>query len=79
VQSAPARPDADPTPPTGSANGPPFPSYDDLSADEVIELVASLERPALAELRRYEAAHRSRRAVLTALDRTLARKRGNSH
>jgi UDP-glucose 4-epimerase len=60
------------TPPVG--NGPPFPTYDDLSADEVIEILASLDGLALTELRRYEAAHRSRRSVLIALDRSLARK-----
>jgi UDP-glucose 4-epimerase len=58
----------------GATNGPPFATYDDLSADEVIEILASLDGPALAELRRYEAAHRSRRSVLIALDRSLARK-----
>jgi hypothetical protein len=51
------------------------PSYDDLSADEVIGLVGSLETPALAELRRYEAATRARGAVLAALDRRLGRER----
>jgi UDP-glucose 4-epimerase len=55
--------------------GPPVPSYDDLSAEEVIGIAASLEPSALAELRRYEVAHRSRTAVLAALDRNLAGKR----
>jgi UDP-glucose 4-epimerase len=56
--------------------GPPVASYDDLSADEVIGIAASLEATALAELRRYEVANRSRTAVLAALDRNLASKRG---
>jgi UDP-glucose 4-epimerase len=74
ASSAPGPGRSGPGPASFNANGPPFPSYDDLSADEVIELVASLDGPALSALRGYEAAHRSRRSVLTALDRTLARK-----
>jgi hypothetical protein len=50
------------------------PSYDELTADEVIGLAASLEARALAELRRYEAANQSRSQVLAALDRGLAGK-----
>jgi UDP-glucose 4-epimerase len=59
----------------GRVAGSPVPSYDDLSAEEVIGIAASLEAPALAELRRYEMANRSRTAVLAALDRNLASKR----
>jgi hypothetical protein len=51
------------------------PSYDELSADEVIGIAASLDASALQQLRRYEAANRSRRSVLVALDRGLARRR----
>jgi UDP-glucose 4-epimerase len=58
-----------------AGNGPPLPSYDDLSEDEVIEIVASLDLPGLLKLRSYEAANRSRGPVLEALDRSLARKR----
>jgi UDP-glucose 4-epimerase len=58
-----------------SSGAPPFASYDDLSADEVLEIVASLEPAALVHLRRYESSHRSRQAVLAAIDRNLARKR----
>jgi UDP-glucose 4-epimerase len=58
----------------GGRTGAPFPSYDDLSATELVDLIPSLEPGALAALRRYEAAHRGRTAVLGALDRTLARK-----
>jgi UDP-glucose 4-epimerase len=57
------------------ANGPPLPSYDDLSGEEVIEIVTSLEADALEALARYEASHRARRAVLAAIDRSLSRKR----
>ena len=65
-----------PVPDVGGAagDGPPMPSYDDLSAEEVIEIAESLEPPALTELRRYEAATRSREQVLAALDRMLARR-----
>ena len=47
----------------------PLASYDDLSAEEVIEIASSLEPGALAELRRHEAAPRSRDEVLAAFDR----------
>jgi UDP-glucose 4-epimerase len=53
----------------------PVPAYDELSGDEVIEIISSLEPDALARLKRYESAHRAREAVLDALDRTLERKR----
>jgi len=56
----------------------PLPSYDDLTAEEVIEIAASLEASALAELRRFEAANRARKEVLAALDRNLARWRPSS-
>jgi UDP-glucose 4-epimerase len=48
-------------------------TYESLSAEEVIGIAASLEAPALAELRRHEAATRSRREVLSALDGMLER------
>jgi UDP-glucose 4-epimerase len=57
------------------AGRPPSPSYDDLSGEEVIEVVTSLEADQLEMLARYEASHRARRAVLAAIDRTLLRKR----
>ena len=66
------------SPGTGDGDGAvptaPFPSYDDLSAEELVGLIPSLEPAALAQLRRYEAAHGDRPTVLEALDRTLARK-----
>ena len=48
-------------------------SYDDLSGEEVIEIVTSLEADALAALARYEASHQARRAVLAAIQRSLSR------
>ncbi len=50
------------------------PSYDDLSAAELVEIISSLDREALARLRVYEAAHQARPSVLEALDRNLERK-----
>jgi UDP-glucose 4-epimerase len=47
--------------------------FDDLAADELIGIASSLEPSALAELRRHEAATRSRREVLVALDGMLER------
>jgi UDP-glucose 4-epimerase len=49
--------------------------YDQLSDSELIDIISSLEPEALSTLRRYEATHQARGAVLEALDRTLARKR----
>jgi len=57
--------------------GRPFPSYDDLSGEEVIEIVTSLEAEALEALARYESSHRARRGVLAAIDRSLSRKGGS--
>jgi hypothetical protein len=57
-----------------AADHSPIPSYADLSAEEVIEVAESLERSALNELRRYEAATWGREQVLSALDRMLARR-----
>jgi UDP-glucose 4-epimerase len=45
--------------------------YDQLSAEEIISLVSTLEPDAAARLRLYEAAGRRRQAVLDALDRRL--------
>jgi UDP-glucose 4-epimerase len=67
-------------PPAGQADGEdggapsaPFATYDEMLARELVDLIPSLEPGALAQLRRYEAAHRARRTVLDALDRALAR------
>jgi hypothetical protein len=47
--------------------------YDDLAAEEVIALLASLEQGDLQMLREYERAHANRRRVLSAIDSVLAR------
>jgi UDP-glucose 4-epimerase len=52
----------------------PIRGYDELTVDEVVEIVASMEPDALARLRRYEAQNQARGPVLEALDETLARK-----
>lgn len=65
----------DSRPPNSGSNGPTISGYDQLSADEVIGLVASLEDEPARRLRAYEAAHRARHAVLEAIDRRLARSR----
>ena len=52
----------------------PLSGYDELSADELVGIIASLEAPALHKLREYEASNRARGAVLDALDRGLSRK-----
>ncbi|HWE32442.1 MAG TPA: hypothetical protein VG410_03100, partial [Solirubrobacteraceae bacterium] len=57
-----------------SAARPPLSGYDELSADELVGIIASLEAPALHRLREYEASNRARAAVLDALDRGLSRK-----
>lgn len=52
--------------------------YDQLPAEEVIGLISSLEPEAAARLRSYEAANLGRDEVLEALDRRLARARGDN-
>ena len=47
--------------------------YDELSADELIGIIASLEAAALQRLRDYEASNQARPGVLEALDRGLSR------
>jgi UDP-glucose 4-epimerase len=51
----------------------PVDHYDDLAAEEVIALLASLEREDLATLRDYERKHANRARVLSAIDSVLAR------
>jgi UDP-glucose 4-epimerase len=46
-------------------------SYEDLSADELVPLISSLDPEAAARLRSHEVAGRRRKAVLDALDRRL--------
>jgi UDP-glucose 4-epimerase len=51
----------------------PVDRYDELTADEVIPLLGSLERPALLALRDYEVGHRGRKTVLAAIETALGR------
>ncbi|HEX4540720.1 MAG TPA: hypothetical protein VH112_10785 [Acidimicrobiales bacterium] len=63
-------PDNQPTAPAeGSRPPPPIDGYDDMSGREVTRLITSGALPddALSEMLLYEASHRRRRAVLTAL------------
>jgi UDP-glucose 4-epimerase len=48
--------------------------YDDLAAEEVIALLASLEHEDLQTLREYERDHANRARVLSAIDSVLARR-----
>jgi UDP-glucose 4-epimerase len=47
--------------------------YDELTADELVGAIASMDTEGLSRLRGYEAAHRARPDVLQALDRRLKR------
>ncbi len=49
---------------------------EDVSEGELIELISSLDEPALRHLREYESAHAARERVLRELDRRLARHGG---
>jgi UDP-glucose 4-epimerase len=51
----------------------PVEHYDDLAAEEVIALLASLEQGDLRTLREYERVHANRPRVLSAIDSVLAR------
>jgi len=55
------------------APAPPFLGYDDMTADQVVKLVASgaLTPEQLAALREYEANNQARKTVLDRLDRAL--------
>jgi UDP-glucose 4-epimerase len=46
--------------------------YDELTADELLGVISSMDRTAASRLRDYEASHGARTAVLEALDRRLA-------
>jgi UDP-glucose 4-epimerase len=52
----------------------PVEHYDDLAAEEVIAMLASLERDDLQTLRDYERRHANRARVLSALESVLARR-----
>ena len=60
-----------PSDPVPSAR--PVEHYDDLAAEEVIALLASLEPDDLRTLREYERDHANRTRVLSAIDSVLAR------
>jgi UDP-glucose 4-epimerase len=60
--------------PAPRAAGSPVEHYDDLAAEEVIALLASLEREDLQMLRDYERQHANRARVLSAIDSVLARR-----
>jgi UDP-glucose 4-epimerase len=62
-------------PPAAPASPPPRPvdHYDELAAEEVIALLASLERDDLGALRNYEREHANRARVISAIDSVLAR------
>ena len=67
----------------GGRSGPqpsrrPVEHYDDLAAEEVIALLASLEHEDLQMLREYERDHANRTRVLSAIESVLAR-RSASH
>jgi hypothetical protein len=51
----------------------PVEHYDDLAAEEVIALLASLEAEDLQTLKEYERDHANRTRVLSAIDSVLAR------
>jgi UDP-glucose 4-epimerase len=67
-----ARPGAPPT--AGAAGAGAMATYDELTVDELVGAIASMDGPALARLREYEATTRARSEVLEALDRRLSRK-----
>jgi UDP-glucose 4-epimerase len=66
-------PPAPPKPAPKPAPRRPVEHYDDLAAEEVIALLASLENEDLQTLREYERAHANRARVLSAIDSVLAR------
>ena len=58
--------------------GPPSPiapvdRYEDLTAEEIVSLLGSLEQRDLQALRDYEGAHRQRKTVIEAIDSALSR------
>ena len=68
------RPPAPPKPRKPPEPRRPVEHYDDLAAEEVIALLASLEHGDLKMLREYERAHANRTRVLSAIDSVLARR-----
>jgi UDP-glucose 4-epimerase len=72
-QNVPKRPRRPAAPRKAAAGAPPTPDYADLQAEEVIAMLADLERGDLERLREHEAAHDARPSVLQAIDSLLAR------
>jgi len=68
----PTEPRPEPRPPVHPP-GIPVDHYDDLAAEEVIAVLASLERDDLQTLRDYERRHANRVRVITAIESVLAR------
>jgi UDP-glucose 4-epimerase len=62
-----------PPAPAPSAPARPVEHYDDLAAEEVIALLASLERGDLETLRAYESEHANRAGVISAIDSVISR------
>ena len=60
-------------PPAAVVAGGPVEHYDDLAADELIALLASLEREDLETLREYESRNANRVAVISAIDSVISR------
>jgi UDP-glucose 4-epimerase len=73
VNAEAARQAAQGTPPA-SPSASPVEHYDDLAAEEVIALLASLERQDLQTLREHERRNANRVSVLSAIDSVLARR-----
>lgn len=51
-------------PPAAPADTGPFPGYDDLNVEDVVERLADLSPDELAAVKAYEAAHKNRKGVL---------------
>jgi UDP-glucose 4-epimerase len=64
----PPEPRPEPEPPRA-----PVDHYDDLESEEIVAMLGSLDPSDLAVLREYEAGHRARPNVVTAIDSVLAR------
>ena len=47
----------------------PFPGYDDLNAKSIVAQLSELTRIKLVHVKRYEQAHKTRKTVLSAVDR----------
>ena len=73
AKAAAAGPAAEGAAPAPAPTSSPVEHYDDLAAEEVIALLASLEREDLATLRDYERRHANRARVLSAIESVLAR------